>query len=160
MHRDVLNKNIARDNDTNSITGTTTHAGSKNFNGDLNDCNLNGLSVSTASLLSILLLVAASFVLYTASEPKLPSLSYYEILDANLLTVNSHSTDYGQYGSGMFAYPFLESALLAEPYKDAIFNITNSIEGYLYNWTFEGPIDQDYYPIRTVSGYNYDGLMR
>lgn len=45
------------------------------------------------------------------------------------------SNEYGDTKSSKFAYPFLDDALLAEPYKTALFAITNAGQGCSYGWS-------------------------
>lgn len=74
-----------------------------------------------------------------------------ENLIGDVLMVVSSSPEYGAYND-MLPYPFLDTAILAEPHRSVIFNITNSVNSGYYTWTYEGPIDQSTVSSITLSG--------
>ena len=59
------------------------------------------------------------------------------------LIVTSSSADYGVYSSYMSSYPFLDGGILAEPYRDTLINVTNSLSECNYEWSLQGPLNSN-----------------
>jgi hypothetical protein len=55
----------------------------------------------------------------------------------------SASNEYGDTKSTKFPYPFLENALLAEPYKTTTFSIANTVSGCEYSWSITDAATSD-----------------
>ena len=68
-----------------------------------------------------------------------PSFSIYSSKGSLSEVMNIEVTnEYGDYMSQLFDYPFLEHALLLEPYRKTTFTITNSESDCDYDWSLTG----------------------
>jgi hypothetical protein len=66
----------------------------------------------------------------------------------------SSSNEYGNPKSSMFSYPFLDDAVLAEPYKETTFEIENTFPGCTYTWSINDSTDDV-----VASGSTTDGVI-
>jgi hypothetical protein len=78
----------------------------------------------------------------TRSQTSLKKLksSETEALELSVTVAN----DYGDYMSNMFPYPFLEGALLLEPYTQTTFTIEGFNDGCAYEWSILGELEEDF----------------
>lgn len=98
-------------------------------------------SSSWSKLVSVALLMTASvggvFVLtWNSVDETSPTIvkNFGSVAATDALTFSA-SNEYGDTKSSKFAYPYLDDALLAEPYKTALFTIENAGEGCSYGWS-------------------------
>jgi hypothetical protein len=78
---------------------------------------------------AFLVLTSSTVSVVTQSTARTATFSSVEPLSL------SASNEYGDTKAGKFAYPFLDNALLAEPYKTATFDVENAMSGCEYTWS-------------------------
>jgi hypothetical protein len=105
-----------------------------------------GLGVMVVGALLLVVIAVSSS---TTKTGKLFSFSFYTWYDdAGPLQNIAISTEnaYGatNTGYGMFAYPFLDQALLFEPYRDTTVTILNEMKGCTYSWSLTSLSSSDY----------------
>jgi hypothetical protein len=97
-----------------------------------------------ASLVTVAALVAS-----TNPKSYLPKFS----LESSSELSVSVSNEYGDYMSNMFDYPFLDDALLVEPYRETTFTVANADSSCSYSWAIKSKGSTD------DSGTSDDGVF-